>query len=120
VDIQVANKILALAAQLEKDADDIQKLNANKPAGDQVAGGKSAGNPGSGSSNSNPATGGNSNSGNSNTESTKGTVFRIQLGAFSNQPSKSGFKNLGSISVLNEDGLYKVLSPKLSYYRISV
>lgn len=38
-----------------------------------------------------------------------GLVFKIQLGAFSNEPKKSDFKALGKISVTTENGMYKVL-----------
>ncbi len=109
VDIQVANKILALAASLEKDADDIQKLNATKPVGDAVAQGKTTGSKSGQSSES-------VNKGNSDNDagSADGVVFRLQLGAFGKEPSKSGFKGLGNVVILNEDGLYKVLLGKYS------
>jgi hypothetical protein len=105
VDIQVANKILALAAALEKDADDIQKLNAGKPEGDQITQGSTQ-NAGSGKGSTGSQT---DNSTAGSGESEQGVVFRLQLGAFGKEPARSGFKNLGKVAILNEDGLYKVL-----------
>jgi hypothetical protein len=43
-----------------------------------------------------------------NTQET-GLVFKIQLGAFSKQPSRSDFKALGKVVINRENGMYKVL-----------
>lgn len=37
-----------------------------------------------------------------------GMIFKIQLGAFSNEPSKSKFSGVGSVNVESIDGLFKV------------
>lgn len=44
----------------------------------------------------------------SNTAPAAGTTYKIQLGAFSVQPSKSKFAAAGSVSIDMVDGLYKV------------
>lgn len=36
-------------------------------------------------------------------------VYRLQLGAFGADPGKSKFSNAGNVSIVKEDGLYKVL-----------
>ena len=38
-----------------------------------------------------------------------GLVFKIQLGAFSKEPSKSDFKSIGKVKITQENGMYKVL-----------
>ena len=43
-----------------------------------------------------------------NSTSTAGMTFKVQLGAFSSQPSKSRFSKAGSVSIDLVNGLYKV------------
>lgn len=45
------------------------------------------------------------------TESAKesGLIYKIQLGAFSKEPSKKDFKAIGKVKILEESGMYKVL-----------
>jgi cell division protein FtsN len=103
VDIQVANKILSLAESLEKDAQEIEKLNAA---------GKALATTGENDKKAAASGGRTPEGGSTKTGSTPapGTiVYRLQLGAFGRQPAKSGFKSLGNVVILNEEGLYKVL-----------
>jgi cell division septation protein DedD len=46
----------------------------------------------------------------SNNTSTAGMTFKVQLGAFSSEPSKSRFSKAGSVSIDLVNGLYKVTS----------
>lgn len=39
----------------------------------------------------------------------KGLVYKVQLGAFSKEPSKRDFKSIGKVKISQEDGMYKVL-----------
>lgn len=41
--------------------------------------------------------------------SESGLVFKIQLGAFSKEPARSEFKALGKVTIVSDNGLYKVL-----------
>lgn len=41
--------------------------------------------------------------------SEKGLVYKLQLGAFSKEPSKREFKALGKVKINQENGMYKVL-----------
>ena len=43
------------------------------------------------------------------TEKEAGTVYKIQLGAFSKKPSKSDFKAIGKVKIQEEGGMYKVV-----------
>lgn len=45
---------------------------------------------------------------NSSSTSEAGLTYKIQLGAFSTQPSKSKFSGAGAVNIENIDGLYKV------------
>jgi len=42
-------------------------------------------------------------------EADKGLVYKIQLGAFSKEPSKRDFKAVGKVKIAEENGMYKVL-----------
>lgn len=42
-------------------------------------------------------------------ETENGLVYRVQVGAFSKEPTKSDFKALGKVTVKTENGMYKVL-----------
>ncbi|MBK9283986.1 MAG: SPOR domain-containing protein [Sphingobacteriaceae bacterium] len=41
-------------------------------------------------------------------ENGQGITYRLQLGAFGTDPGKSRFSNAGSVSIIQENGLYKV------------
>lgn len=49
-----------------------------------------------------------------NSASEAGMVFKIQLGAFSNEPSKGKFAGAGSVNIEMIDGLYKVTTGNYS------
>jgi len=48
------------------------------------------------------------------TASADGMSYKIQLGAFSNEPSKGRFANAGNVSIDRVDGLYKVTTGSFS------
>jgi cell division protein FtsN len=90
LDIEIANKILTLAKTLENDANALEKkilARGNvKPL-------------------EKPAQ-------NSDTQTTKGIVYRVQVGAFGKNPPRSEFNSLGKVDIINESGLYKVMIGK--------
>lgn len=45
-----------------------------------------------------------------NSASSKGIVYRVQIGSFVKSPNKADFKPIGKVEVLKEEGLYKALS----------
>jgi len=89
MDVEIANKILKLAKSLEDDANALEKKLAGKGVTKPLAGSQATAD-------------------NSNTKG-GGIVYRIQLGAFGNHPSRSEFQALGKVDILNENGLYKVM-----------
>lgn len=120
-DLEVANRVLALAQSLADNADEIERINraANPDSyGAGVSGTTLAANASTSSENgskdvdklkeifkneSEPS----KESPGSNNE--QGLVYKVQLGAFKEKPAKSAFKQFGNVSVVNEDGKYKVL-----------
>lgn len=110
-DLEVASRVLILAKSLEDNANEIESINKSiNPASytNQNAGGSVT------SKEQIPAK---DNSLPIKTETVKeepaaiekGLVYKIQLGAFSKEPSKSDFKSIGKVSVSSESGMYKVL-----------
>jgi hypothetical protein len=79
IDVQMAEKILALAQSLEDEAARIQKENIEKGL--------------------EPAT----------ETTPDGVVYRVQVGAFTKRPGSGAFNAIGKVNVLNENGLYKVM-----------
>jgi hypothetical protein len=87
-DKAVASKILMLAKSLDDNANEIERLN--KSAATSTANSTAA----------------------APVVSDNGTVYRLQLGAFTQNPEKILYKHLGSINIVNENGMYKVLMGK--------
>lgn len=87
----VASKILMLAKSLDDNANEIERLNA-------ASGGSTAA--------SAPAE--------NTVVSDNGIVYRIQIGAFSQNPEKALSKHIGTIDIVNEAGMYKVLMGKFA------
>ena len=48
-------------------------------------------------------------------EAEKGLVYKIQLGAFSKEPSKRDFKAIGKVKISEENGMFKVLYGSYSF-----
>jgi len=92
-DKAVASKILALAKSLDDNANEIEHLTKTSPAG---------------------TTGNNSGAASATAVPDNGTVYRLQLGAFSQNPEKALNRHMGTISIVNEDGMYKVLMGKFA------
>ena len=137
-DMEVASRVLTLAKSLEDNANEIESINKSlHPASYTETNMAAASNSTSGNSNSSEGTyttidltnmdeqgagSVESDKKNAKIESAKkesakieeaakesGLVFKIQLGAFANEPKKSDFKALGKVSVTSENGMYKVL-----------
>lgn len=131
-DLEVASRVLTLAKSLEDNANEIESINKSLHPSAYTETGM-AGSSGSASNSSGegsfttvdlnnldePSATAKTKEGKkvSHAKDTKieevvkesGLVFKIQLGAFSNEPKKSDFKALGKISVTTENGMYKVL-----------
>lgn len=90
-DKAVASKILMLAKSLDENANDIERINKSNPS--------AAASEGVTSNSNTPAA----------VVSDNGTVYRLQLGAFSQNPEKILYRHMGTINIVNEGGMYKVL-----------
>lgn len=136
-DMEVASRVLTLAKSLEDNANEIEAINKSLHPASYTDNNMAAGtNTASGNVNASEGTyttidltnmdeqagSGESDKKSNKKESSKkegskieeaakesGLVFKIQLGAFANEPKKSDFKALGKVSVTNENGMYKVL-----------
>lgn len=137
-DMEVASRVLTLAKSLEDNANEIEAINKSlHPASYTENNVASSNNSSSGNNKSSEGTFTNvdltniDEPGAATTETDKkvtkkglsqketfkieeaaketGLVFKIQLGAFANEPKKSDFKALGKVSVTSENGMYKVL-----------
>jgi hypothetical protein len=126
-DLQTAEKILALARSLEEEADRLQKeYEATAKAGSGTAAGTSgASKPGttgkaaepSGKTGSAPSGTGSSERSGKSGETAKATgsesselIYRVQVGAFMRKPTAGEFSSVGSVSILSEGNLYKVVT----------
>ena len=133
-DLEVASRVLILAKSLEDNANEIDAINRSVNPG-SYSGQPNKNNTIIASANK-PSTG-SSNSGESGTTITLdeksessvaevkseksgkrkkdsndqeiGLVYKIQLGAFSKEPSRRDFKALGKVKISEENGMYKVL-----------
>ncbi len=118
--MEVASRVLILAKSLEDNANEIEAINRSvnplSYSGQSVA---SSPAPRLNTDSSTPETSTTINldepENNTNTNSKEpepvenGLVYKIQLGAFSKEPSRSDFKALGKIKISLENGMYKVL-----------
>jgi hypothetical protein len=123
-DLEVAKRVLTLAKTLEENANEIERINQSaNPASYTIAPADSTK---ALVSNSGTETGNSSSNKDieklkeafkepeNKTESTSpvnesGLVYKVQLAALKDKPGKSQFKKFGNVSVVNEDGKYKVL-----------
>jgi hypothetical protein len=130
-DLEIAERVLVLAESLEKNANEIEKINKTVNPGSfngqtsSVAAGNQANKSNKSDSKETsvnmddldkvfgPPSGGKKDKSkkdaDSSTETESGIVYKIQLGAFSKKPAKSDFKAVGIIKIIEEDGMYKVL-----------
>lgn len=133
-DMEVASRVLTLAKSLEDNANEIEAINKSlHPASYTETNMAASTNNASGNTSSSEGTftnvdltnidepaetdKKNTKKGFSQKETSKieeavkesGLVFKIQLGAFAKEPTKSDFKALGKVSVTSENGMYKVL-----------
>ena len=92
-DKAVASKILMLAKSLDDNANEIERLNKSNPAAAHTT-----------ITTTTPAA----------PVSDNGLVYRLQLGAFSQNPEKILYKHMGTINIVNEGGMYKVLMGKFT------
>jgi cell division protein FtsN len=107
---QIALKILALADSLEKNADEIERAGAGArgDSSEKVAESKSSSEIAElkkmfDSSNGNPLTA------EAAANNSSVPLYHIQIGAFGQPPAKSKYSKAGKVSIINENGLYKVL-----------
>jgi len=92
-DLLVAKRVLALAETLDSNANEIEKINRQlNPA---MYTGASVKNKSNYVVKPSPVK--------------KGLTYRVQVGAFKEQPSKSKFSLLGKVSVIHEGAVYKVM-----------
>lgn len=134
-DLEVAERVLILAKSLEDNANEIETINrsvnpgsysAQNPKTDPTIAARNQANATSSNNNTGTSTtvnlDENEESGTARTNLKKsgkkereptatenGLVYKIQLGAFSKEPSKSDFKTVGRVKITEEDGMYKVL-----------
>lgn len=136
-ELEVANRVLLLAKSLDDNANEIETINKSVNPSAYATGSQPATVASSGPPTQTPKTTASNTSAEdieklkskfeqpavtetskSKPESTKaeekaipesGLVFKLQLGAFSKEPSKSDFKSIGKIVIKTENGMYKVL-----------
>lgn len=126
-DLEVAERVLTLAKSLENNANEIDAINRSVNPDSYSADPKiAAGNgrktnldsgakenskevDGSGTTEETPASGKKSKDKEKDKEVENGLVYKIQLGAFSKEPSKRDFKAVGKVKIAEENGMYKVL-----------
>jgi hypothetical protein len=101
-DLQIADKIMALAQSLADDADRIEKessVAATSTATTQAAAGNAE------------EIDAAANAVNVNQQAAPAgeLIYKIQVGAFGKLPAKSQFRGLGKVAIENENGLFKVL-----------
>ncbi|WP_317897413.1 SPOR domain-containing protein [Aurantibacillus circumpalustris] len=128
-DIEVAARVLTLAKSLEDNANEIDAINRSVNPGSYTGQPTrnttiiaAANKPSSSSNNNETGKRINTNESekislsektsegsNKNNNLEVGLVYKIQLGAFSKEPSPKDFKSIGKIKVSEENGMYKVL-----------
>ncbi|MBL7933607.1 MAG: SPOR domain-containing protein [Bacteroidia bacterium] len=135
-ELEIANRVLLLAKSLDDNANEIETINKSVNPSAYASGGQAAVvSSATTAQNTKTTSGDNSNDdieklkskfespvvtetvktnldnakSSSKAVSESGLVFKLQLGAFSKEPSKSDFKAIGKIAVKTENGMYKVL-----------